>query len=155
MRSALGCSVTFALMALVSAGCRKDTGRTSGQGTPAPGASVPSASEAPPAMGGGPTEPKPRTTPANAVASMAAARCERQVRCNNIGPNETYKTRGECVAKLQNEKAGSINAKECPGGINEANLDRCLKALRDEQCGSPLGTLGRLEACKTDGLCLK
>ena len=82
-------------------------------------------------------------------------RCDRQARCNNIGPNEKYKSRAECVSKMQSDDGKSINADECPGGINEGNLNRCLKALREEGCGSPIGALERLESCKTDSICKK
>jgi Family of unknown function (DUF6184) len=152
------------LMAVMVGGCRRESGRNMGQSGTEPSANIPSAPEAPRAgepksqpraIGGGPAGHVPKTTAAAAVAGIAAAQCDRQVRCNNVGPNETYKTRGECISKMQSDKSEGINAKSCPGGINEANLNRCLEALRNEGCGSPVGSLERLEACKTDGMCLK
>src|SRR5258708_25439282 len=166
MRPALLCSMALGLVAGVS-GCRSDTGHNSGQGYTKPGGSNPSVPQAPraeelksepPAIGGGPAAPGKRNTPsapAGAVAGIAAAECDRQVRCNKIGPNETYKTRGECVSKTEHDKTEGINPKACPHGINEANLNRCIQAIRNEGCGSPTGALERLEACKTDGMCMK
>jgi len=163
MRSNLGNAMILGTLAAISVGCRKESGRTMGQSGTEPNANNPSAPEAPPggakveppAIGGGPAEPIPKTTPAGAVASIAVSRCDRQVRCNNIGPKQTYKTRGECVSKMQSDDSKSINAHACPGGINEGNLARCLQALRNEGCGSPIGALERLESCKADSLCRK
>ena len=179
MRSFLRNAVMFGTLALVSVGCRSKSDRTTGQSGKEPYANNPpmqnnppaqeappagAAKEAPPAgeekvephaIGGGPAEPALKTTPAGAVASIALTRCDRQARCNNIGPNETYKTRVECVSKMQSDDGKSINASACPGGINEGNLNRCLQALREEGCGSPIGALERLESCKTDSICKK
>ena len=171
-------AMIFGTLAVVSVGCRNESDRTTGQSgkeptannppaqnNPPPAAvNNPPAEEAPPAgadkveppaIGGGPAEPALKTTPAGAVASIALTRCDRQVRCNNVGPNEKYKTRAECVSKMQSDDSKSINTNACPGGIDEGNLNRCLKALRDEGCGSPIGALERLESCKTDSICKK
>jgi hypothetical protein len=130
------------------------------QGSKQPTASnsaAPSAQQ-PPAVGGGPTEPGAAHTPAtptSAVSSFAAAECDRQVRCNKVGPNQTYKSRSDCINKQQSDKHKSINDKVCTGGINEGNLNRCIQAINEEGCGDPMMSVPRQEACKTDGICVK
>jgi hypothetical protein len=153
----------------MAGGCRSDTSRKSGQGytepSAAPSAANPSAPQAPraqepksepPAIGGGPAGPSAENkpiTPAGAVASLAAEQCNREVRCNNVGKNKSYKTRAECVSKVEHEKSKGINAKACPQGVNEGNLNRCIQAIRNQGCG-PI-SLEYGEACKTDGICRK
>src|SRR4051794_4666072 len=52
-------------------------------------------------IGGGPAG---TSEPSVALAGIAAARCDREVKCKNVGPNAKYKTRGDCVAAVQKDK---------------------------------------------------
>jgi hypothetical protein len=95
-----------------------------------------------------------RTTTALAISSVATARCDRELRCKNIGVNQKYLSTDECITKLQNDKRVDINPQECPGGVNEKELASCLKSIRDEDCGNPLDAIGRLSACRAGALCV-
>lgn len=96
-----------------------------------------------------------RTTNALAVSSIATARCDRELKCKNIGTNKTYLSTDECITKLQNDKRTDLNANECPGGVSDKDLTSCLKAIREEDCGNPLDSVSRLTACRASALCLK
>lgn len=96
-----------------------------------------------------------KTTPALAVSSIAAARCDREMRCKNIGPNEKYLSKNECVTKLENEKRPDVNFSDCPRGVSDKDLSSCLQSIRDENCGNPLDAISRLNACRAGALCLK
>jgi len=153
-------AIALGLVAVLSGACSK--GGSSSQGSKEPSASnqppaqTPQAQQQPktqtPAIGGGPTEP---ATPKGAVSSLVAAQCDREVRCNNVGQDKKYKTRDECVAKQQHDNGQSINDKVCTGGINQGNLNRCVQALREDECGNPINALQRAESCKTDSICVK
>jgi hypothetical protein len=95
-----------------------------------------------------------RTTTALAVSSIATARCDRELRCKNIGTNQKYLSTDECVTKLQNDKRESLNRDECPGGVSDKELASCLKSIRDEDCGNPLDSISRLSACRSGALCI-
>jgi len=114
-----------------------------------------SVDEGRPIVGGGPRDVVLRATPASAVASIAAARCDREVRCKHVGAKEKYRTRAVCVAELQRDKRDDINSDVCTGGVREKELVDCLAAIRDEDCGNPLDTISRLNACRTGNLCVK
>jgi hypothetical protein len=103
------------------------------------------------------TTPDPvlRATASSAVTSLAAERCDREVRCNNIGAKEKYKTRADCIAELERDKRDDLNTDVCPGGIRQKELGDCLKAIRDESCGNPLDRITRLAACRSGNLCAK
>ena len=96
-----------------------------------------------------------RTSTALAVSSIATARCDRELKCKNIGTNQKYLTTDECITKLQNDKRTAINAQECPGGVSDPDLASCLKSIREEDCGNPLDSVSRLTACRAGALCLK
>ena len=101
------------------------------------------------------TDPVVRATAASAVTSLAAERCDRELRCKNIGAKEKYKTRAECVADMERDKRDDLNSDVCPGGIRQKELNDCLQAIHDEACGNPLDTLTRLAACRSGNLCAK
>jgi hypothetical protein len=105
-------------------------------------------------VGGGPNDPMVRATPASALASIAAVRCDREVRCKNVGRKEKYKTRADCVADLERDKRDDLNSDVCPG-VREKELNDCLQAIRDEDCGNPIDAIARLNACRTGNLCVK
>ena len=165
MRSVLGYAVTLGIAGIIASGCRSDTSRKTGEVYTEPSAANPPPAQAPgaqqpksepPAIGGGPAEPgaeKKPITAAGAVASLAAEECDREVRCEKVGQDKKYKTRAECVSKVEHDKGQNINAKACPKGINEGNLNRCLHAIRKQTC-SPV-SLEYAEACKTVGICVK
>jgi len=101
------------------------------------------------AVGGGPPEPS------SAVGRIASARCDREVRCNNVGTKEKYSNRADCVMRMQDDKREAINEKDCPGGVDKKQLNACLSAVRDEACGNPLDSISRLVSCRSGSICLK
>ena len=48
-----------------------------------------------------------------------------------------------------------LNAKDCPYGVDQKELNECLEAIRKEECNNPLDTISRLAACRTSDMCLK
>jgi hypothetical protein len=88
-----------------------------------------------------------------AVDSIAQARCAREERCKNLGPNHKYGSKAECVAGVRKDNAEDLNAEECKGGVDQKELGECLEAIRGEDCNNPLDTIGRLAACRTSDMC--
>jgi hypothetical protein len=96
-----------------------------------------------------------RTTTALAVSAIATARCDRELKCKNVGPNKNYLSTDECVTKMQNDKRTALNEYECPNGVNDKELGSCLKSIREEDCGNPLDSVTRLANCRSGALCMK
>jgi len=95
-----------------------------------------------------------RTSTALAVSSIATARCDRELKCKNIGTNQKYLSTDECITKLQNDKRTAVNPQECPGGVSDKDLASCLRSIREEDCGNPLDSVSRLTACRAGALCI-
>ena len=106
-----------------------------------------------PAIGGGPPENERRFS--SSVARIAGARCDREVRCGHVGPNETFSSREACVSKNESEKRADINLDDCMLGVSQPGLSECLRAIRDEDCGNPLDTARLLKVCRSGNVCLK
>lgn len=109
-----------------------------------------------PAMSQRPVDQTP--TPANATRSaaesIALSRCQREQTCGNVGADKKYSSASDCLARVRNDWKDDLNARECPGGVNQAQLDECLSKIRGEECGSPFDTLSRVTECTAGQICV-
>ncbi|HMJ13995.1 MAG TPA: DUF6184 family natural product biosynthesis lipoprotein [Polyangiaceae bacterium] len=88
------------------------------------------------------------------IGALTATRCDKEARCGNVGPNGDYTSREDCVMRLERDARDDFDAEECPGGIDRAELDQCLKQIRSEDCGHVLDKLERVAECRSGALCL-
>ncbi len=86
-----------------------------------------------------------------ATEEIAAARCERELRCDNVGPNETYTSREDCMRSLWIDTYDELSA--CEDGVQRRQLDACLDEIRARDCGM-VARLDAYPACRLDKLCL-
>jgi hypothetical protein len=89
----------------------------------------------------------------SAVESISEARCARESRCENIGPDKRYSSMEDCVARVREDWRDDLDARACPSGVNESQLNECLGAIRQEECSSPFDTLERVAACTASQIC--
>jgi hypothetical protein len=89
----------------------------------------------------------------HAIDELAAARCDREQTCNNVGNGRSYATRDVCVGKLRADGQNDFTNASCPNGISRLALDKCLADIRGERCDHPLDTLSRLNSCARASLC--
>jgi hypothetical protein len=99
------------------------------------------------------SEPSAGAAATTATASIADSRCARELRCENIGPDKKYSSMDDCEARVKTDWRDDLNARECPSGINQDQLEECLTEIRNEDCASPFDTLGRVAACTVGQLC--
>jgi hypothetical protein len=89
----------------------------------------------------------------SAVESISEARCARESRCENIGPDKRYSSMEDCVSRVREDWREDLDARACPSGVNETQLNECLNAIRQEECSSPFDTLERVAACTASQIC--
>lgn len=89
----------------------------------------------------------------SAVESIAEARCARESRCENIAPDKRYSSMEDCVARVREDWRDDLDARSCPSGVNEPQLNECLSAIREEECSSPFDTIERVSACTASQIC--
>ncbi|WP_437621785.1 DUF6184 family natural product biosynthesis lipoprotein [Sorangium sp. So ce1151] len=89
----------------------------------------------------------------SAVDSIVQARCDREARCNNVGQGREYSSADACSNNIRSEWRDELTFGECPGGIDAKELNECLEGIRNEGCGNPFDTLGRVVACRSSDLC--
>jgi hypothetical protein len=90
-----------------------------------------------------------------AADQIARARCDREQQCSNIGPDKTYSSMQDCLARIQHDWRDDLNARECPGGINQHELNECMTQIRAEACGNPFDTLSRIAECTSGQICIE
>ena len=105
------------------------------------------------AIGGGPNDRVVRARPATVSESIAGARCDRAIKCNSVGADRTYPSRGACITELKRD----LRSDACANGVREKELHDCLQAIRDDQCGNglDLDAVIRIKACRSDNLCAR
>jgi hypothetical protein len=89
----------------------------------------------------------------SAADSIAEARCAREDRCTNVGADKKYSSVQDCLTRVRDDWKEDLNARQCPGGTNEKQLNQCLDAIRHEDCSSPFDTLSRMSECTAGQIC--
>jgi hypothetical protein len=92
---------------------------------------------------------------ATTVDRLVRARCNREQACNNVGTGQKFASRDACVADIRASTAADLNATDCPRGLDQGNVDRCLAAIENEKCDHPLDTITRVGDCQSYHLCMK
>jgi hypothetical protein len=87
------------------------------------------------------------------VEEMAQARCDREVRCGGVGPDQAYETHDGCMARLTRDGSADFEVSRCRDGFERLELEKCLSEIHLERCDAPLDTLERLTVCRPTTLC--
>jgi hypothetical protein len=88
-----------------------------------------------------------------AIDAIAATRCAREARCDNVGAGKHYVSRQGCMTQLRGEGMNDLTTTACPHGLDNAQLDKCLADIRGERCENVLDTIARLSSCSRSSLC--
>lgn len=168
MRNIYCLSALFILIGVGANGCSRETNREEpmrpASRTEEPRAAQPKAqvpvTENPqrPATETNPAAARVRAASAQAISEITRERCDRETKCNNIGHDAKgkslkYATRAECERKLTKDISDDLSPKHCKKGIDQDQLAKCSKEIREESCNSPLDTLDRVVTCRTSALC--
>ncbi len=136
-------SLALAGVALSLGACERDAPLVSRESAPMTRTEAPTT----------PVETSPTTAVDPALARLAEARCDREVRCENVGEGRRYESRSACIREVRTSHADDVNRSECPAGVDQRELAECMEEVRNEDCGNPLDTVGRLVACRSSDLC--
>jgi hypothetical protein len=89
------------------------------------------------------------------VDQLAAQRCDREQSCSNVGAGKRYDSRGVCMDWMLGDLGNTLNAHECPLGIDREGFDQCTAAIKAEGCGDGVAIFNRARQCRASALCLK
>lgn len=88
------------------------------------------------------------------VELLSSARCDQEDGCKNIGPGAKYAGRDVCLDQMRGSIGNDLNAYSCPRGLDSAGVDRCMAAIKSEECSHPFQTLSRYDTCRNGALCM-
>jgi hypothetical protein len=84
------------------------------------------------------------------VASLVAARCEKEQSCNNIGVGAKFASPKGCSDQLRGNIGSDLSGFTCERGLDSAAVDRCVTAIESEACTE----LTRFDKCRTASICM-
>ncbi len=99
-----------------------------------------------------------RVSASAAVDRVAAAACERQQRCEHIGPTEKYQNASHCLLS-EKETIGRELADDadCKNGVSTRDLDQCVAQIQSESCmgvGMAFDEMRKAMKCGSSDMCL-
>jgi hypothetical protein len=97
----------------------------------------------------------PASRARSATEQLSEARCQREQQCGNIGDDKTFSSTQDCLARIQSDWKDDLSSRQCPGGINQEQLDECLSEVRGEDCNNPFDTLARVTECTKAQICIE
>ncbi len=89
-----------------------------------------------------------RPSQERAADAIARATCDHEERCGRVGWERDYPNRGGCLNDARQDALRRLNA--CPQGPNQDEVQECLDAVAQQDCGTKLG---RVDGCGSDELC--
>jgi len=88
------------------------------------------------------------------VDRLVTARCDQEQSCNNIGAGAKFASREVCSDKLRGNIGNDLNGFNCQRGLDSQAVDRCMMAIKSEECSHPFDTLTRFDKCRTASICM-
>ena len=97
--------------------------------------------------------PAARAAGASAADRLAMSRCDRELRCDNIGDGRKYASSADCHERVRADWKDDLDSRRCQDGIDERELGECLSEIREENCDNAFDTLSRLTQCSRAQIC--
>ncbi|MET0341530.1 MAG: DUF6184 family natural product biosynthesis lipoprotein [Polyangiales bacterium] len=88
------------------------------------------------------------------VETLSAARCQRELRCGNVGADKAHITLTACRASVATSWRRELNRYRCDGEIERDGLRTCLEDIQKVECAKSFDTLRPIATCKLGSLCL-
>jgi Family of unknown function (DUF6184) len=89
------------------------------------------------------------------VLTIIDGRCEAEMRCGNIGVSRKYETLAACQTSVGDSVRNHFETDECRANFDRQILEKCLTALRDDECNARSDPLTRIESCRTTAICTR
>jgi hypothetical protein len=99
-----------------------------------------------------------RVSAGEATPKIAAAECEREMKCKNVGESLKYSSMDHCQKSKTEELAKDFNDDEdCKNGISQKDLDECISKTTEQTCtgaSSVVTNMERSAECGSNDLCM-
>jgi hypothetical protein len=99
-----------------------------------------------------------RVSAGEATPKIAAAECEREMKCKNVGESLKYSSMEHCQKSKTDELAKDFNDDEdCKNGISAKDLDECISKTTEQTCSGASSVVTNMERsaeCGSNDLCM-
>jgi Family of unknown function (DUF6184) len=89
------------------------------------------------------------------VERLAAARCDQEQSCGNVGPHVLFASRQACLDELRGNVRDDLQSFDCPLRLDPTRFEACAGAVSVAKCGRPFETLARYRKCHAAATCIK
>jgi hypothetical protein len=89
-----------------------------------------------------------------ATARISGARCDREDSCDPFGEGKRHASRYDCDHAEYGRAQAELKASDCPNGVDDTQLKRCLEALRNQDCEFLTAQLESIDPCRPAALCM-
>ncbi|MDI1478202.1 DUF6184 family natural product biosynthesis lipoprotein [Polyangium sp. y55x31] len=96
----------------------------------------------------------PRRDVVRALQSLADARCDRAMRCNQIGGGQRYASRDACIQSVRQSERQEMNLYGCSKGIDQEELSECLNEINTANCDAAFDALSQMADCRPSDMCV-
>jgi hypothetical protein len=90
----------------------------------------------------------------SATARITGARCDRQLTCNQVGPDKRFPTRDICTQDEGKKTTDELKSTDCPNGYDEMKLQSCIDAIAKQDCTKLIMSTQTIDACRSAELCV-
>lgn len=88
-----------------------------------------------------------------AVDKITTERCNRELSCDNVGPNRYWEDMGACRRDVRRETRDYLEAQSCGGSVDAFGLATCVDSIRNARCSDENVGTPRLMECRAARLC--
>jgi hypothetical protein len=89
-----------------------------------------------------------------AIVRVATAHCERDLACNKIGQGRIHEDFPSCLESEGELMNKEIGRGQCPLGVDQTLVARCISDIRNTVCGGVLEKETNLPVCTGSVICL-
>lgn len=89
----------------------------------------------------------------DSIDGLAAARCDREAACRNVGNGQKYESHARCVREVGAQTREAMQGTPCPAGIDRAQLGRCFAEVSRSFCDNLATEVSALDPCRPRALC--
>ncbi len=100
-----------------------------------------------------------RVSAALATPRIVTAECDRELKCNNVGPSQKFSDMEHCArVKTYEISTDFTKESECRNGVATTSLEECIQRTAAQTCdglSSVITNMERAGACGSSDLCLQ
>jgi hypothetical protein len=89
----------------------------------------------------------------SSISRIVTATCAKAQQCNDVGVDRKYATDEVCSEKNFADRQNDLTNANCPTGIDEARVERCVADIRAASCGNLIDRFQTSSACSKSTLC--